>query len=315
MSNEFELIEHHQSKGVHAFLIEMKYRRPHLHTDLELIYVVEGQLIVQTEGQQYLVKQKEFLTINSCQLHELISKERAKLLILQLGTKEFEAFFPQINELAFNNHAFSKVQTELFSDLLQHFLKTCLAFFQEKDYFALECHGQASLTLFYLLQCAPYEVIPEAKQSAHLIRQERIRRISQYIDQHFHEKILLAEIAEQEDLSINYLSHFFHKNFGLSFQSYLNLIRCEKAYFLLTNTDHGLLHISEACGFSDLRYFNRAFKELYRCTPKAFRQQMTTPLETTTSVLGKEQLDQQNIYSKAESTKFLETFSILERRS
>lgn len=311
MSNEFELIEHHQSKGVHAFLIEMKYRRPHLHTDLELIYVIEGQLIVQTDGQKHSVHKNEFMMINSCQLHELISKERAKLLILQLGTKEFEAFFPQINELSFNNQAFSKSETEPFSDLLQHFLKTCFAFFQENKYFALECHGQASLTLLYLLQCAPYEMIPEAKQSAHLIRQERIRRISQYIHQHFHEKILLADIAEQEDLSINYLSHFFHKNFGLSFQNYLNLIRCEKAYFLLSNTDHGLLHISEACGFSDLRYLNRAFKEIYHFTPKEFRNQMTEPLETSQKLKGHEQMDQQSIYSKVDSAKLIKGLFIL----
>lgn len=308
MSNEFELIEHHQSKGVHAFLIEMKYRRPHLHTDLELIYVIEGQLIVQTDGQQHLVNQHEFITINSCQLHELISNAGAKLLILQLGTKEFDPFFPQINELSFTNQAFSKSEVKGFSDLLTHFLKTCLAFFQEKEYFALECHGEAALTLFHLLQCAPYEVIPEAKQGAHLIRQERIRRISQYIHQHFHEKILLAEIAEQEDLSINYLSHFFHKNFGLSFQNYVNLIRCEKAYFLLRNTDHGLLHISEACGFSDLRYFNRAFQAIYHCTPKEFRNHMTEPLETPIRFKGQEQLDQQTIYSKVESQNFIQTF-------
>ena len=59
MSNEFELIEHRQSKGVHAFLIDMNYRRPHLHTDLELIYVLKGQLIVQTEGRKITVQEQE----------------------------------------------------------------------------------------------------------------------------------------------------------------------------------------------------------------------------------------------------------------
>lgn len=312
MSNEFELIEHHQSKGVHAFLIEMNYRRPHLHTDLELIYVVEGQLTVHTEGQKHWVREKELIPINSCQLHELSSDKGAKLLILQLGTKEFAAFFPQINELSFHNQAFSKKENPTFPNLISHFLLTCFAFFQEKEYFALECHGQASLTLFYLLQCAPYEVIPETKQGAHLIRQERIQRISHYIHQHYHEKLLLAAIATEEELSINYLSHFFHKNFGLSFQSYLNLIRCEKAYFLLRNTDHGLLHISEACGFSDLRYLNRAFKENYQVTPKEFRNQITEPLKVTTLLDGKEQVDQQSIYSKAESAILTQQLLLLE---
>ncbi|MBP9520551.1 MAG: helix-turn-helix transcriptional regulator [Enterococcus sp.] len=301
MSNEFELIEHRQSKGVHAFLIDMNYRRPHLHTDLELIYVLKGQLIVQTEGRKITVQEQECLVINSCQLHELLSKEQAKLLILQLGTKEFATFFPQINEISFHNQALNLNERSFFKELLHHLFTTCDSFFQEEDYFALACHGHASLVLYYLLQCAPYELIPEAKQGAHFARQERIRRISHYIQQHYHETLFLADIAEQENLSVNYLSHFFHKNFGLSFQHYLNVIRCEKAYFLLSNTDHGLLYISEACGFSDLRYLNRAFKNLYHQTPKEFRNQMNQRATITTTHSGHEQIDRQHIYSKAES--------------
>lgn len=303
MSNEFELIEHDQTRGVHAFLIDMNYRRPHLHTDLEWIYVLEGQLTLTIENQILQIERDELMVINSCQLHELTAKETAKLLILQLNTKEFDAFFPQINELSFAQTVLSKKENPHFSALRLYFFKTCLAFFKEQTYAALECHGYASLALAQLLQCATFEQIPENKQSAHLVRQERIRRMSQYIYQHYHEKLLLNEIAEQEGLSVNYLSHFFQQNFGLSFQNYLNLIRCEKAYYLLTNTEHSILAISEMTGFSDVRYLNKAFKMIYHLSPKEYRNQQKTNKVLLT---GSQPGEQQMIYPKTISSQMIQ---------
>lgn len=303
MSNEFELIEHNQTRGVHAFLIDMNYRRPHLHTDLEWIYVLEGQLTLTIENQTLQIERDELIVINSCQLHELTATETAKLLILQLNTKEFDAFFPQINELFFAQTALSKKEDPYFSALRLFFFKTCLAFFKAQSYAALECHGYASLALAQLLQCATFEQIPENKQSTHLVRQERIRRISQYIYQHYQEKLLLNEIAEQENLSVNYLSHFFQQNFGLSFQNYLNLIRCEKAYYLLTNTEHSILAISEMTGFSDVRYLNKTFKTIYHLSPKDYRNQRKNhPVLFT----GPQSGEQQMIYPKLESAHFIQ---------
>lgn len=303
MSNEFELIEHNQARGVHAFLIDMNYRRPHLHTDLEWIYVLEGQLIITMDNEHLKVEKDQLILINSCQLHELTAKETAKLLILQLNTKEFDAFFPQINELSFSQKVLSQTGNPHFSALRFYFFKTCLAFFEEQTYVALQCHGYASLALAEVMQCATFEMIPENKQSAHLVRQERIRRISQYIYQHYHEKLLLNDIAEQEELSVNYLSHFFQQNFGLSFQKYLNLIRCEKAYYLLNNTEHSILAISEMTGFSDVRYLNKAFKATYHLSPKDYRkQQKIDPILST----GPQSGEQQMIYPKLDSARFMQ---------
>ena len=298
MSNEFELIEHDQTQGVHAFLIDMHYRRPHLHTDLEWIYVLEGELHLTIENDKIQLKQDEFIVINSCQLHELSANPTAKLLILQLNTKEFEAFFPQINELWFSPVVISQKDNPHFDALRNAFFKTCEAFFKADPYVALACHGYASLALLTLLQCATFKTIPENKQSAHFVRQDRIRRISQYIYANYHEKLLLSDLAQQEKLSVNYLSHFFQQNFGLSFQNFLNVIRCEKAYYLLKNTEHSLLSISEMSGFSDLRYLNKAFKSIYQLSPKDYRRQQSDKKALLTDVIpGEHQIIYSNSYS------------------
>ena len=73
-------------------------------------------------------------------------------------------------------------------------------------------------------------------------------------------------------VSLCYLSHFFTENFGISFQQYLAKIRCDKARRQLLLTDHSLLTVSIECGFSDPKYFNRAFAAQYGMTPRAYRK-------------------------------------------
>lgn len=99
-----------------------------------------------------------------------------------------------------------------------------------------------------------------------------MQNITQYIDEHYSEKLLLSDIAEREDMDLYYLSHFFKDNFGMSFQNYLLKIRCERARRLLLLTDYSLLDISVSCGFSDPKYFNKGFQQQYGYTPKEYRK-------------------------------------------
>ena len=103
-----------------------------------------------------------------------------------------------------------------------------------------------------------------------------MRKIVDYIDHHSGEKLLLSDIAENENFNLYYLSHLFKNSFGMSFQEYLSRVRCEKARKQLILTDLSLLDICISCGFSDPKYFNRDFRRQYGCTPKQYRQQLSS---------------------------------------
>ena len=45
-SQEFEIIEHHKLKHVNAFLIQIIYRNFHMHSDFELLSVLDGSCLV-----------------------------------------------------------------------------------------------------------------------------------------------------------------------------------------------------------------------------------------------------------------------------
>ncbi len=145
-----------------------------------------------------------------------------------------------------------------------------LSFRQPKNY-ELRTVAQINLLFDHLLSTVPYEIIPEKEKSRKNNKASQMRRIINYIDTHYSQKLLLSEIAEQENLSLSYLSHFFHQAFGMPFQSYLMKMRCEKARRLLLCTQLPLLDICIACGFSDMKYFNNGFLKQYGHTPREYR--------------------------------------------
>lgn len=300
MTNEFELIEHSKVQDIHVFLIEMHYRSTHLHMDIEVVYLLSGSLNIVTNNKKISLEKGDFIVLNSCQLHELDSKNSALLLIFQFSPKIFEAFFPQINEIYFDTTPITLDASETGRRLLGNIVAASQAYFKEEAYFSLLCHGFSSIIMFDLMKLVPHKQMKEEKKDQLLLKLERIKRISDYISKHYQEKLLLSDIAEKEALSFTYLSHFFRENFGVTFQEYVNLLRCEKAKYLLIHTESTLLTICGVCGFSDLRYLNSSFQRFYGVSPKTFRKQnQDCPNQVNT--LKQDVTNKQYIFSKTQS--------------
>ena len=57
----------------------------------------------------------------------------------------------------------------------------------------------------------------------------------------------------------------------MSFHKYLNYIRCENAGKMLKNSFDTVTDIALNCGYSDVTYFNRVFKQIYGISPGEYR--------------------------------------------
>jgi len=99
-----------------------------------------------------------------------------------------------------------------------------------------------------------------------------VRKTLTYIQHHFRESITLRDAAQQAGLSPNYYSECFHKQFGLSFQSYLQELRLQFAASLLRVSELPITEICFAAGFNTLSHFERLFKRRFGHSPRAFRR-------------------------------------------
>ncbi|MBQ3107168.1 MAG: helix-turn-helix transcriptional regulator, partial [Firmicutes bacterium] len=154
---------------------------------------------------------------------------------------------------------------------------TTRAFLSEKPGFQFTCVGYVSLMLAQLLETVPYVLIDDQEYAARKRKTARIRRITDYIDQHYKEKIMLPDLAKMEGITTTYLSHFFHDTFHMTFQEYLNRLRLEKALILMKDPSLYLVDICMECGFSDNKYLNQMFMKKFGCSASEYRKKRIEP--------------------------------------
>ncbi len=96
-----------------------------------------------------------------------------------------------------------------------------------------------------------------------------------YMDVHFCDpKVDVEAVCEAAFISASSLQRAFAKHFGMSPKQYLIQLRMNRALELLTENELSVKEISFACGFTDEKYFSRAFKKKYGAPPSQFRRHM-----------------------------------------
>jgi AraC-like DNA-binding protein len=73
-------------------------------------------------------------------------------------------------------------------------------------------------------------------------------------------------------ISVSSLQRALAKCFGMSPKQYLIQLRMNRALELLTKNELSVKEISLACGFTDEKYFSRAFKKKYGYSPSQFKK-------------------------------------------
>jgi transcriptional regulator of acetoin/glycerol metabolism/AraC-like DNA-binding protein len=98
-----------------------------------------------------------------------------------------------------------------------------------------------------------------------------MRRVCEYIDQHFAERIQIAELAGIANLSIYHFARQFRVSAGVTPHIYITRKRIEVARTMLMQTELSVTEVALAAGFSDQSHFTRLFRHFIGTTPARFR--------------------------------------------
>ena len=98
-----------------------------------------------------------------------------------------------------------------------------------------------------------------------------LRRALEYIDNNFDKDLSLNKVAEEVNVSANYLSSVFSQNMQKTFIEYITAKRMEKAKKLLRSTDASTSEISQMVGYKDSHYFSFVFKKTQGLSPREYR--------------------------------------------
>ena len=291
MKREYELVPHPQMASLHVFLVRIDYRAPHAHMEIEIGVVLEGELTLTTNRGSMTFFAGDMYYLNSMDFHELQSRgNTALILAIQISEGMIAPYYPVIRNLVVQDVAvrpyFSGGENR-YECCLALSAQLTLDYLKCAPHYEFLCTSLLNQLLFELYTRLPYTALSEPEIAIIASRNSRINRILDHIDQNFQRKLLLSELAEQEELTLTYLSHFFKDTLSMTFQNYLAERRFSNAVMLLETTDLSMLDISLASGFSDVRYLSQLCQKHYGCTPMAYRktrrQRMTSPMPNNTS--------------------------------
>ena len=70
----------------------------------------------------------------------------------------------------------------------------------------------------------------------------------------------------------NHFSRFFHAHAKCNFRAYVNEIRLERSLHFLRDLRYNVTDVACQCGFTDVQYFIRCFRERFGFTPGEYRK-------------------------------------------
>lgn len=131
--------------------------------------------------------------------------------------------------------------------------------------------NQAGIVLLILSNI--FRIIQNEQSSISNKRQDNlIESVTEYINNNYQRKLVLADVAEHFYVSKSTITHLFRDKLDTSFLKYLTDKRLEIASNYILN-DIPLDNIYQKVGFSDYQTFYRAFKQKYGINPSDYRSQ------------------------------------------
>ena len=100
-----------------------------------------------------------------------------------------------------------------------------------------------------------------------------IQYVLSFIQKNYGNKISVAQIAQNLDLSPVYLNSIFKKELGKSIQEHLISVRIEKAKKLLLEQTQTIGAVAKKVGYKNLRSFELAFQKRVGLSPTAYQAQ------------------------------------------
>lgn len=274
----FESISANQGSSFHAHYFEGGCCKPlwHIHPEYELVYIHSGSAVRHVGCNVSCYEDGDLMLIGSNIPHS------------NLGNLDFS-----------DNH---EIVVQMGVEFIENKLKSVTEFERIMELFNRSGHGisfhqnikqQVGGMLKELLDLEPFEKLLKLLNVLEILAQtsdyqllnadlstveiqsndySRIKKINDYVSNHFGQTIHLKEMADLTGLTETSFSRFFRKVTGKTFSTFLNEYRIQKASSFLIDCNNSVTEVMLASGFTEPAHFSRTFKRITNQTPSAYRK-------------------------------------------
>ena len=235
------------------------YPMLHIHKEIELIYVVEGESYAYANQKEYLLKKDDLFISFPYQVHRYKTTVEGKFMIMVFPP---EILFSMSKVFTDNTPESNVISSEQITSLINKLLTEDKSFFHNNI-----VYGYLNLIMPNVLK--HITLLPLAD-----IKNHSIESILNFCISHYRENLSLDTVSKSVHINKYYISKTINNLLNLSFTEFINSLRVIKACDLLKSTDKSITYISEEVGFGTLRSFNRAFRVMLGETPRDYRKKL-----------------------------------------
>lgn len=246
------------------------HEQPHSHLFFEALLVTDGRGTVTANGQTCRVQKGDAVLYDPGVLHFESSSLKAPMSVLFFALEKPHIPGNPKQDLRLSSPCFT-VSTGPYFETLKAMLQLTLKELAQKNtsgsIVAQSLACSAATVLWQLT--APNKAAQPLKENT------PVAAAALYIQQHYAEALNLQKIAENCNLSKYHLAHLFSREMGISPGAYLLEQRLLAARHLLQGTTLSVRNVAEQCGFQEVGYFCRVFKQKNGRSPLQFRKSYT----------------------------------------
>ena len=278
-----ELREHGTHLFPVAFYLDLLPRDEipwHWHNELEMGLIVEGSAIVEAgsasrrlhAGEGFFINSNILHTViqsadDSCEIHSVVCHPRAisgstDNIIWQKYLK------PMIENQACPSF-FLAPDVIWQSQVLDCLSSLWQAAEQEPYGYEIGIRNELSTMVTLLSQYQP--VVSKKSFGKEQRDNARIKEMLTFIQANYGRELTIEDIASACSISASECIRCFRATISTTPIAYLKSYRLQQAALKLQLSTDKISAIAESCGFQEMSYFAKSFKEVYGCTPSEYR--------------------------------------------
>lgn len=270
---------------------------------LQFIFVISGELKIETSNRFYYLSENDVLVINRNQLYQVQGNEENKVMILSISDGFMEEHYAEYYNQRFECYSreIDFGHEEMIAAIRKLLANIMISYYRQDECYHLEVKNYICQILLILIR--------SFKQEGSIIQKidtadRRLLQIIDYMERNYDQMITLEEVAKKYYLSTSYLSRYFKQKMGMGFSRYLMNIRLKHSMKDLLYTTDSISQIAMNNGFPNTKSFSAFFKEIYHMTPHEYRK---------THAVEKE--DSVQHYSKEDSIRLIQSSEVIAKLS
>lgn len=257
---------------------DMGYIDWHWHREFELVSIEQGEVHCMIGTLHLILRKGDAIFINTGVIHRFEAPESGIIPNILFSpdflAPEQSKIYKKYVEIFLNSditHAVFRSGIPWQNNVLMHLSEIYQVCRAKPEGWELKAHGLTTEIWFHLYTHRD-ECGTSKKSGISLPTQNRLKKMTGYIETHFTSRITLDDIAKSATISKSEALRCFKTGLQTSPIDYLIKYRLKKAYTLLVNTQKSVSDIAYGVGMENISYFNRRFKAEFHMTPLEVRK-------------------------------------------